>query len=108
MRELVGPHLELEENTITEELLKKHFKPEEEARLLSQVEKHARGHVKVAAVEFPLLLYALHPENERPIFLAKMPWIMRKFVIPYFFVGKCRKLGVLDLLVYPPPVGAKM
>lgn len=100
MAKLVQSHLKGEEEVLSEEAIRKHFTEEEAKATTKKIAKMSRGHSKDPSVALSFMVHSMD-EKERAIFLKKMPWIVRKLIVPKVCDKKTRKMGIMPLMKYP-------
>jgi hypothetical protein len=97
-REVV-PHMEAEEEVLTEAFWRDLLTTEEARAFGKQIAAHSRAHLTPSARMLPLVLYNLDPE-ERAAFTAPMPSFVVRGLVPYVFRASWRPLR--PFMAYPP------
>jgi len=95
----VVPHMEGEEEVLTEPFWRGLLSEEEARAFGKEVAAHSRAHLTPVGRMLPLLLYNLSPE-ERAAFTEPMPGFVVRGLVPYAFRASWRPLR--PFMAYPP------
>lgn len=99
VRELVVPHMALEEEHLTEAFWRSLLSDDEAKAFGKEVAAHSRAHLKPSTQLLPLILFNLDDE-ERAAFTAPMPAFVSRGLVPYAFRPMWRKLR--PFMTHPP------
>jgi hypothetical protein len=84
------PHLDAEEETISTELVMKHYSTQQMKEIEEKTGKVAQSHMGDASTEFPLFYYSMSNE-ERATMGAHFPWILKRVIMPWVWYRKWSK-----------------
>jgi hypothetical protein len=96
---LVGPHMNKEEQHLTEAVWAQLLSDDEASAFGKEVAAHSRASLKPATKLLPVLLYNLTP-TERAAFTARMPAFVVKGLVPWAFRPAWR--GLRPFMTYAP------
>ena len=99
LHDQVVPHMEAEEEVLTEAFWRELFSAKEARAFGKEVAAHSRAHLTPAAKMLPLVLYNLDPE-ERAAFTEPMPGFVVRGLVPYAF--RAAWLPLRPFMAYPP------
>jgi hemerythrin-like domain-containing protein len=84
---LWGPHIKIEEEHFTADTLKPVVGMQEQVDLTVRSEEHGKKNAGPGPLALPFLIYNLEG-TDRELFLMRLPWIVRKILVPFIFRGK--------------------
>ena len=84
---LWGPHIRIEEENFTAEKLKAVAAMQQQEDLAVRAEEHGRKNAGPGPLALPFLIYNLEG-TYREAFLMRLPWMVRRVLVPIIWKGK--------------------